>query len=197
MRLKEVERPHSLLQKVRNSLMRTFMGDIPGPILAMSYGRDLGGKHLARCYQDGLRQAREWSAGELEIFAAFVANLNRCQYCIASHSAITQYALGSTEHVQAVLADWRTAPISSRLRGALQFLEKLTLTPGEIGRDDADAARAAGVSDLALREAIYVCFLISTMTRLADALDFALPDPQTLQLGARMLARFGYRGLRV
>jgi hypothetical protein len=55
------------------------------------------------------------------------------------------------------------------------------------------AARAAGVSDEALREAIYVCFMLSTVDRLADAFDFPVPDPTTLQRYAWIAATFGYR----
>lgn len=96
--------------------------------------------------------------------------------------------------VRAVLADWRAATLSLRLHGALAFLEKLTLTPREIGSDDVAAARAAGLSDAALREVVYVCFLLSTMDRLADAFGFPLFDARELRRGARFLARFGYRG---
>jgi len=81
------------------------------------------------------------------------------------------------------------------VRAALKFLEKLTLTPENVASADVAAARAAGVSDRALREAIYVCFLLSTMDRLADALGFPLLDPRQLRTGARFVARFGYRGM--
>lgn len=104
-------------------------------------------------------------------------------------------ASGDKAMVRAALADWRSAPISARLRGALAFLEKLTLTPREVSGADVAAARAAGLSDRALREAIYVCFLLSTMDRLADAFDFPVPGAQALQRSARIAARFGYRGL--
>ena len=107
------------------------------------------------------------------------------------------HALGNEAYVQAVLADWRTAPIRSRLRGALRFIEKLTLTPADISSADAEAARAEGVTDRALREAIYVCFLFSTMDRLADALGFPMPATKTLRVGGGFLARFGYRGMSV
>jgi hypothetical protein len=79
-RLPDLERPHSLAQKLRFGLMRRFLGRVPGPVLAMSYRRDLCGKHLGRCYQEGLRQMKEWPVGEIELFAAFVSSLNRCQF---------------------------------------------------------------------------------------------------------------------
>jgi alkylhydroperoxidase family enzyme len=97
--------------------------------------------------------------------------------------------------VKAVLADWKTAPVNARVRGALTFLEKLTLTPQAVGPADAATARACGLNDRALREIVYVCFLLSTMNRLADAFDFPLPDPRALQRAARWAAFFGYRGM--
>jgi alkylhydroperoxidase family enzyme len=101
--------------------------------------------------------------------------------------------LGEEDKVKAALADWRTADLDPRLRAALAFLEKLTLTPGAIGRADVLAARAAGISDQALREAIYVCFMLSTMDRLADAFNFPIPDSRTLKRYAWIATRFGYR----
>jgi alkylhydroperoxidase family enzyme len=47
---------------------------------------------------------------------------------------------------EAVVADWRTAPLRPELAATLVFLEKLTLRPDELLPADADAVRAAGVS---------------------------------------------------
>ena len=77
---------------------------------------------------------------------------------------------------QAVESDWRTAPVSPRIRATLGFLEKLTLRPDEITRDDVDAVRAAGVSDDALVDAIHVCALFSMIVRLADSLGWDVPS---------------------
>ncbi|HEY6349434.1 MAG TPA: hypothetical protein VI636_08510 [Candidatus Angelobacter sp.] len=99
--------------------------------------------------------------------------------------------------MRAVLADWRTAPVDARMGGALAFLEKLTLTPEAIGAEDVRAARAAGVSDAALRETIYVCFLFSTMDRLADAFGFEVADANELKRGEWILRHFGYNRMSV
>ena len=97
--------------------------------------------------------------------------------------------------VNAVLADWRTAPLKTHTRAAIAFLEKLTLAPHEIGRADVVAARAAGLSDRALYEVIYICFLFSTMDRLADAFDFPVPDAKGRKRNARIATLFGYRSM--
>ena len=97
--------------------------------------------------------------------------------------------------MESVLADRRTAPISTRLRAVLDLLEKLTLTPEEVGPADVKAARDQGVSDAALRQAIYVCFVMSTMDRIADALAFELPDARILKRYAWIATTFGYKKL--
>jgi len=103
--------------------------------------------------------------------------------------------IGDDAVVNAVVADWRTAPVNAHLRGALAFLEKLTLTPQHIGRDDVLDARAAGLSDRALYEVIYICFLFSTMDRLADAFNFPVPAPHGRKRNAWIAALFGYRSM--
>jgi hypothetical protein len=80
MRLALLTKPVTLVQKVRFAIMRALVGQVPGPWLTLSCKRHLAGKHLARCYQEGLRRARQWSVGEIEIFAAFVSTLNRCHF---------------------------------------------------------------------------------------------------------------------
>jgi alkylhydroperoxidase family enzyme len=92
-----------------------------------------------------------------------------------------------------VLEDWRTAPIDERLRGTLGFLQRLTLHPEEVGPADVEALRHAGVGDDAIRDAVYVCTLFNVIDRMADALDFAVPAPGLLAVGARYLLRIGYR----
>ena len=94
-----------------------------------------------------------------------------------------------------MLDDWRTAPVDEKLRATLGFLEKITLSPEEVGPRDAALARRAGVSDAALRDAVYVCAYFNLIDRVSDALDFAIPSPEQFRKGAKVLLRFGYRQL--
>ena len=80
MRLDVLKHGHSRLQKMQLAILRWITGRSLEPVLMMSYRRNFFGKYWARCLQEGLRNAREWSVGELETFAAFVSSLNRCQY---------------------------------------------------------------------------------------------------------------------
>jgi alkylhydroperoxidase family enzyme len=91
-----------------------------------------------------------------------------------------------------VLDDYRTAPIDARLRATLGFLEKLTLTPDEVGPDDIGPMRAAGVSDQAIEEAIYVAGLFNVIDRIADALGFEVAPPELGPRTAFILTKLGY-----
>ena len=96
------------------------------------------------------------------------------------------------EVTQAVFRDWRTAPVDERLRATLGFIEKLTLRPGEMTREDADAVRAAGVRDDALIDAIHVAALFNMIVRIADSLGFEVPPYESFQARADSMLNSGY-----
>jgi alkylhydroperoxidase family enzyme len=91
-----------------------------------------------------------------------------------------------------VVTDWWTAPLRPKLAATLVFLEKLTLRPEELEPTDADAARAAGVSDQALRDAATVCALFSMIVRLADSLGWDVPEWEALTQRAPAMLEGGY-----
>lgn len=94
--------------------------------------------------------------------------------------------------VQAVLNDWRTAPVTPQVRAALAFLEKLTLRPDDVGPADVAPLRAAGLSDAAIEDAIQACVLFNIYDRLADALGWYLPDAAGYAASGRNLMKRGY-----
>jgi alkylhydroperoxidase family enzyme len=91
-----------------------------------------------------------------------------------------------------VKLDWRSAPIDEKLRATLGFLEKLTLRPHELTPADADAVRAAGVSDEALVDAIHVAVLFSMIVRLADSLGWDVPPFESFYARAEGMLTSGY-----
>jgi uncharacterized peroxidase-related enzyme len=102
-------------------------------------------------------------------------------------------AHGDDAVVKAVLADYRTAPISGKLRAMLGFLEKLTLQPAGVGPADVAPLRAAGLSDEEIEDAIHVCALFNVINRVADSLGFDPSDERGYQGGAKFLLSVGYR----
>ncbi len=91
------------------------------------------------------------------------------------------------------MADPATAPVSPRVRAALRLLEILTLRPDDLDRADLDDARRhGGLDDDAIRDAAMVCALFSMITRLADTLNFAIPDSFDTTV-KKVTGRMGYR----
>jgi uncharacterized peroxidase-related enzyme len=99
---------------------------------------------------------------------------------------------GEDAVVRAVLADYRTAAISGKLRALLGFLEKLTLRPAEVSPADMAPLREAGLSDEEIEDGIHVCSIFNTINRVADAFGFDLPSREAHDIGARHLLKAGY-----
>ena len=68
----------------------------------------------------------------------------------------------------------------------------MTLDPAALEAADHDAVSAAGVSDEALTDAIYVCALFNMIVRLADSLGWDVPPAEALAARAPFLLERGY-----
>jgi hypothetical protein len=68
----------------------------------------------------------------------------------------------------------------------------MTLRPDELEPADAEAARTAGVSDEALRDAVAVCALFNMIVRMADSLGWDLPSPERFATRAPAMLEGGY-----
>jgi uncharacterized peroxidase-related enzyme len=167
-------------------------GDQPlGVVRTLLYRPELFGRPFSDELHRVMRGPSEWSTGERELFAGFTSLLNQCPFWTGSHGAVASYALGA-DAWDAVVADWRTAPLRPELRATLAFLETLTLRPDELTAADAQAAFDAGVSRQALLDAATICALFNMIVRLADSLGWDVPAWETqLNRAPGMLER-GY-----
>ncbi|MCC7540907.1 MAG: hypothetical protein IT379_32110 [Deltaproteobacteria bacterium] len=93
-----------------------------------------------------------------------------------------------------MLADYRSAPISEKLRATLGLLEKMTLAPDSLGAEDIRPVLALGVSKDALRDAFHVAYLFNIYDRLADTMGWHVPDEDSgyYQVAAKRLLGHGY-----
>jgi alkylhydroperoxidase family enzyme len=92
-----------------------------------------------------------------------------------------------------VLDDWREADVSPKLRAMLGFLEKMTLDPDGLDAADAEALHAAGISQQAMEDAIWVTAVFNVYDRLADAMNFAMRTHERFRKDAAGLWKRGYR----
>jgi alkylhydroperoxidase family enzyme len=110
---------------------------------------------------------------------------------VKAHGAVASEVLGNAT-LEAVLADYRTAPISDKLRATLAFLEKVTTAPDTLAPADARAVLDTGVTRQGVKDALHVAAMFNAINRLADAFDFEVGPPASFTSAAKTLLRFGY-----
>jgi uncharacterized peroxidase-related enzyme len=192
MRLGEIERGGGFLNRLLIGLisMVTRMR-LPDAARVAFCHKNFFGVPMGAWTQAAMRGPSQWSIGERELMAAMVAKWNSCAFCVGAHGAIAAKEI-QRPAVDAVLADFRAAPISEGLKETLTFPEIMTLRPMELTAENAKAVLDAGVSAEALRDAIAVGALFSVVTRYADTLDFALSTANEFDRAASMLLKRGY-----
>jgi uncharacterized peroxidase-related enzyme len=192
MRLPEIERGDDLRHRALIRVISAVSGiRLPDAARVAFYDREFAGPALGAWTQRALRGPSSWSVSERELMASMVASWNSCPFCIGAHRAVAVKGM-DPEVADAVLADYRTAPIPERLRAALAFLERMTTAPAELDADDARRALASGVTDEELRDAAAVGAVFNVIARYANALDFEIPSIEEFDKAAGMLLRRGY-----
>jgi uncharacterized peroxidase-related enzyme len=191
-RLPSINQAFRLSDRVKLRMIRLASGREPSDILKLLYyRRDFFGDPFTAWVEAVLRGPSSWSVGERELIAAFVSNLNACRFCAGSHGAVASIDLGP-EVIASVLADWRTAPVSEALRSALSFAEVLSLRPQDVTVDDVTPMRDAGLSAEAITDVVHICGIFATINRIADTVDFAVPDDEGQAASAQVLRKRGY-----
>lgn len=108
---------------------------------------------------------------------------------MGSHAATAAELLGSRALVDAVLNDYTTAPLSAAERAMFALIEKVTHDSTQIQQADIDAAKADGLDDATIYDAITVCALFQFYNTWIDATGVHdLPAAIYDTMGKRMAA---------
>lgn len=95
--------------------------------------------------------------------------------------------------VDAVLEDFRTAPISAQEKAMFAFLERMNRESSTLQKEDVDAVVAAGWSEEAVYDAITVCALFNFYNKWIDATGVSDMPPEAYAASGERLATRGYR----
>lgn len=74
----------------------------------------------------------------------------------------------------AVATGWRGGELDAADRALAEYAEKLTLTPGAMGKPDIERLRGAGFDDVAIHDLIQVTGYFNYINRIADGVDVEL-----------------------
>ncbi|MGY0236549.1 alkylhydroperoxidase AhpD family core domain-containing protein [Longispora urticae] len=172
MRLRVLDQGHRPRQRLALRVMRLVSRTQVDPVAKVTlYRPELFGRPWLRFVESAMRGPSEWSEGERELFGAFVSRLNLCGFCVGVHERTSEMILGGDAGVDR-LGQWRDGGFPPKVTAMFGLLEKVTLEPDAVRPQDVRVVRAAGVSDTAILDGLYVGFLFNTVNRLANALDF-------------------------
>ena len=100
--------------------------------------------------------------------------------------------LGNRPLVDAVLEDYRTAPIGEREKALFAFIEKMNRESSRLRKEDIDQVKAAGWSEEAIYDAITVCALFNFYNKWIDATGVSDMTAAAYAASGERLAASGY-----
>jgi alkylhydroperoxidase family enzyme len=100
--------------------------------------------------------------------------------------------LGNRSLVDAVLQDYRTAPISDREKTLFTFVEKMNRESSRLQKEDIDEVKAAGWSEEALYDVVTVCALFNFYNKWIDATGVSDMPAAAYAVSGERLATLGY-----
>ncbi len=151
-------------------------------------------EHLQRFTQAVMRGPSPLTPAFRELIAAFVSSRNRCRFCSGSHIAVAAKLAGDQSPVNAVIANYRTAPIEEREKLLFAYLEKLTAEPTSASQAEVEGLRQAGWSDEAIYDAVTVCALFNYYNRWVEGTGVGDMPREAYERSGERLAGQGYIG---
>jgi uncharacterized peroxidase-related enzyme len=140
-----------------------------------------------------LHEPNSLTPGERELIATFVSSRNNCHFCQSSHGAAAASHLGDASVVQQVKTDFRTAPISDKLKTLLVIAGKVQQDGKLVTSAEVEAARNQGATDLEIHDTVLIAAAFSMYNRYVDGLGTWQPsDPEMYAQMGRRLAEEGY-----
>jgi uncharacterized peroxidase-related enzyme len=168
--------------------------DQPG-IVELLFYKGPSGKALSNLAQTILVGPSELSPGERELIAAYVSDLNNCEFCHKSHSAAANAHLGDKGNtISCVLADLDSSPISEKMKALLRIAGKVQKSGKEVKEQDVVAAKSLGATDSQIHDTVLIAAAFCMYNRYVDGLGTSLPkhEEDYVAMGKR-LATKGYK----
>jgi uncharacterized peroxidase-related enzyme len=135
-----------------------------------------------------------FSSRDRELIATFVSSRNTCYFCQTSHGAAATHLNGGDAGLaDAVCRDYRSAPISGKLKALLAIAEQVQIDGKRVTQQHVGEARTQGATDMEIHDTVLIAAAFCMYNRYVDGLATWQPrDPQMYaQMGERM-AEEGY-----
>ena len=126
---------------------------------------------FATMYNDLMLGDSGLSKLEREMIAVAVSAENRCFYCLVAHGAAVRQLSGDPILGEALVMNYRVAPLEPRQRAMLDFTVLMTNASATIEERHRDALRVHGFSDRDIWDIAAVASFFNMSNRMASAID--------------------------
>ena len=133
-------------------------------------------------YDDLMRGDSTLTRPQREMIAVVVSTVNRCHYCIVSHSAYLRKLTGDPVLVEQLRTNYKYAGVEPRERAMLDFAVKLTEQSAACTEADVEVLREVGWSDEDVMDIAEVTAMFNFTNRLASGLGW-VPNDEFVTLG--------------
>ena len=134
-----------------------------------------------------------FTSAERELVATFVSSRNSCYFCMKSHGAVATHLHGDAGIVDAVCADYSSAPLSAKMKSLLAIADEVRIDGKRVTKDLVDAALAEGATEVDVHDTILIASAFCMFNRYVDGLGTWQPRDESMyaEMG-RQLADNGY-----
>ena len=144
------------------------LGFVPNVLRAYSFDVAKFDAFVAM-YNDLMLGESGLSKLEREMIAVVVSSINRCWYCQVAHGAAVRELSGDPALGEAMVMNYRAAPLDARSRTMLDFAALVTEASAKVTEADRQALRGHGFSDRDIFDIVAVVGFFSMSNRVASA----------------------------
>jgi uncharacterized peroxidase-related enzyme len=161
--------------------------DLPGIRSLAAYRPETGAPLYALA--ETLLRNSVFSQAEAELIATFTSAQNDCTFCASSHAAAARYLLGDDKNVvDAVIENYQTAPISSKMKALLTIAKCVQQDASTVSDEIVAKARLLGATDREIHDTVLIAATFCMFNRYVDGLATLTPADKTdyESMGKRM-----------
>lgn len=144
------------------------LGMVPNVLRAYAFDADKLNSFTAM-YNDLMLGDSAISKLEREMIAVVVSSINKCFYCLVAHGAAVRQLSGDPKLGEALVMNYRLAPLDARQRAMLDFAARMTTASANIEEADRQILRDHGFSDRDIWDIASVAGFFNMTNRVASA----------------------------
>ncbi|WP_448698294.1 carboxymuconolactone decarboxylase family protein [Mucilaginibacter sp. AW1-3] len=166
--------------------------NLPGITGLLNYRQDTA-LPIRQLTQILLRGESTLTEGERELIATVVSQGNKCNFCMASHSAAADALLGEKETAEKVKNDPKNAPVSEKMKHLLEIARRVQADARMVDNELVKNARQSGATDLEIHDTVLIASLFCMYNKYVDGLaTFTPTDPAFYDRLGNILKNSGY-----